>query len=106
MIARTWRGRTTSEDGPRYAQYVHETGISGLRAIPGNLAAMLFLHDDGEIMEHLVVSLWDSQEAIERFAGADTSRAVYYPEDDQYLLEMPDHVTHYEVDAFELEPTA
>ena len=31
------------------------------------------------------------------FAGADYEKAVYYPEDKQFLLELDPHVTHYEV---------
>jgi len=43
------------------------------------------------------VSLWDSVEAIRRFAAPDIDRAVYDPEDREYLLELDPHVTHYEV---------
>lgn len=38
-----------------------------------------------------------SEEAIRRFAGEDMERAVYYPEDERFLLEKNEHVTHYEV---------
>jgi hypothetical protein len=32
-----------------------------------------------------------------RFAGSDLERAIYYPEDDDFLLEKEPTVTHYEV---------
>jgi len=45
----------------------------------------------------LLISLWDSLDAIQRFAGADVDRAKYYPEGRKFLLELEPTVTHYEV---------
>ena len=45
----------------------------------------------------LLVTLWESWEAIRAFAGDDPERARYYPEDAEYLLELEPRVTHYEV---------
>ncbi len=36
-------------------------------------------------------------EAVRNFAGPDLEKAVYYPEDKEYLLEMEPMVSHYEV---------
>ncbi len=47
--------------------------------------------------EFLLVSLWESTEAVRSFAGPDLEKAVYYPEDKEYLLEMEPKVAHYEV---------
>jgi hypothetical protein len=44
-----------------------------------------------------LISLWDSWDAIKKFAGPDYEKAVYYPEDRKFLLELEAHVTHYEV---------
>jgi hypothetical protein len=44
-----------------------------------------------------VVAFWDSIEAIRAFAGDDHGKAVYYPEDDAYLLSREPKVEHYEV---------
>jgi heme-degrading monooxygenase HmoA len=49
--------------------------------------------------EYLFISLWDSSDAIARFAGPDIDKAVYYPEDRRYLLELEPGVAHYEVAA-------
>jgi hypothetical protein len=37
-------------------------------------------------------------DAIRGFAGDDVERAVYYPEDDRFLVEHEDTVTHWQVD--------
>ncbi len=45
----------------------------------------------------MTLSFWDSLQSIEAFAGADIEKAVYYPEDDRYLLERDLLVMHYQV---------
>jgi heme-degrading monooxygenase HmoA len=43
------------------------------------------------------VSFWESREAIAGFAGQDIEKAVFYPEDDRFLVERDLSVRHYEV---------
>ena len=52
---------------------------------------------DGEVAHFLLISLWESMDAIRRFAGEDAERARYYPEDEQFLLELEPTVQHYDV---------
>ena len=40
---------------------------------------------------------WESLDAIKAFAGDDHETAVFYPEDDRYLLERDLRSTHFEV---------
>ena len=44
-----------------------------------------------------MISLWDSREAIVRFAGEDIERARYYSKDKDFLLELEPKVKHYEI---------
>ena len=97
MIARVWRGVVRAEDADEYAAYVQETGIEGYQQTPGNRGAWLLRRADGDRVEIVTLSFWDSVRAIEAFAGEDIDRAVYYPEDDRYLLERDPHVLHYQV---------
>ena len=97
MLARTWHGVTEAKDADRYLEYLRETGFTEYRATPGNLGLLgLRRVRDGQA-EFLLITLWESEEAIRRFAGEDMERAVYYPEDERFLLEKEEHVTHYEV---------
>jgi hypothetical protein len=41
--------------------------------------------------------LWESFDAIRRFAGEDYEKAHYYPEDRDFLLELEPFVEHYDV---------
>jgi heme-degrading monooxygenase HmoA len=47
--------------------------------------------------EFVTLSFWDSWDAVRAFAGDEVERAVFYPEDDRYLVDREDTVTHYEV---------
>lgn len=97
MIARIWRGRTRAEHAGEYAAYVNETGVTQQRGTPGNRGSMIFTREQGDEVEFLVVSLWDSLEAVRAFAGERPETAVYYPEDERFLLNLEPEVRHYEV---------
>ena len=43
-------------------------------------------------------TLWDSLEAVRAFAGDDYETAVFYPEDERFLVERDLTTTHYQVD--------
>jgi hypothetical protein len=43
------------------------------------------------------VSWWRSRADIEGFAGQDIDAAVFYPEDDHYLIDREMTVHHYDV---------
>lgn len=96
-ILRTWRGATRVEDASAYVGYMRATGYEGLRATPGNLGVLGLLRVVGDRAEHVVMSLWESEQAIRRFAGDDVGRAVFYPQDDDFLVDKDERVEHFEV---------
>ena len=97
MIARTWRGAVRREDADGYVEYLQRTGIPEYRATPGNRGAWILRRDEGDTTEFVTLSFWDSLEAVEGFAGPDPTRAVFYPEDDSFLVERDLEVAHYEL---------
>jgi heme-degrading monooxygenase HmoA len=97
MIARIWRGATRASDADAYVEYLERTGMAGYRDTPGNLGAYALRRVTGDRAEFTTISLWDSKESIERFAGADVEAAVFYPEDDRFLIERELRVSHFEV---------
>jgi len=78
-------------------EFLHRRGLPDYRATEGNRGAELLVRVEGEVAEFLLVSHWEDYAAIRRFAGSDPERAIYYPEDDDFLLEREATVTHYEV---------
>lgn len=97
MIARTWRGAVKAEDAEAYLRYVEETGFKAFRETAGNVGALALRRIVHGTAEFVVISFWESKEVIHSFAGDDISRAVFYPEDDRFLVERDVHVDHYEV---------
>ena len=97
MIARTWRGATKAEDADAYLDYLHQTGLAEYRKVEGNRGVLALRRITGNAAEFLLISLWEWEGAIRQFAGDEISRAVFYPEDERFLIQRDEHVTHYEV---------
>jgi heme-degrading monooxygenase HmoA len=97
MIARTWAGTTRASDADAYLEYLQATGLAAYRATPGNQGTLALRRIEGDRAEFLLLTLWESENAIRRFAGEDISRAVFYPEDDRFLVARDEHVSHYDV---------
>lgn len=97
MIARIWRGITLKEKADDYLAYLHETGLKDYAKTAGNRGVTVLRREQGEHCEIMLVSLWESMDAVRAFAGENPERSVYYPEDDQFLLQMEPLVRHYEV---------
>jgi len=97
VIARTWRGATRAADLEPYTSYLFETGIAAFRATPGNAGAFVLRRVAGDRAEFIVLSLWDDESAVRRFAGDDPGRAVFYSADDAFLVVRDMHVDHWEV---------
>ena len=97
MIARLWHGTTLASKSDAYTEIVEKTGIDAYRKTAGNRGAWILRRIDGDVAHFLVLSMWDGMEAIKRFAGPEPEKAVYYPQDDDYLLDRSLNVDHYEI---------
>ena len=97
MIARLWHGAVPAEKAEEYMRYLEKTGLPDYRATPGNRGVYVLRRAEPSVAHFLLLTLWDSSEAIRAFAGDDMDRARYYPEDEEFLLELEPTVTHYEV---------
>lgn len=97
MIARTWHGMVPKDRADDYHRYLLDTGVPDYESTPGNRGVIVLRRHEDDVTHFLLVTLWDSLESIEAFAGVDVERARYYPEDESFLLELEATVTHYEV---------
>ena len=97
MIARIWRGITLKDRADDYLAYLQETGLRDYAKTSGNLGVTILRRNQGEHCEIMLISLWESMDAVRAFAGENPERSVYYPEDEQFLLQMEPLVRHYEV---------
>lgn len=101
MIARIWRGAVRTGDADEYAAYIGETGLAEYARTDGNRGAWMLRRDVGELTEFVTFTLWESLEAVKAFAGEDYETAVYYPEDDRFLVERDHSCAHYQVTSAE-----
>jgi len=79
-----------------YLDYLHTTGVPDYQATTGNREGYVSHRIEGDQAHFLLLSLWDSSEAMQQFAGADMERARYSPEDEQFLIALEPTVMHYE----------
>ena len=97
MIMRIWRGITAEERAEAYLEHLQQTALSKLAEQPGQCGAWVLRRVQGGQCEFQVLSLWKSEKALRAYAGKNPERAVYYDEDDKYLLDMEPLVRLYEV---------
>ena len=98
MIARVWRGATLAEHGDEYAEYLEETGLRDARKIDGVRGTLVLRRQRSGYTEFETILLFDSMDDVVAFAGDEYELAVFFPEDERYLVERDLEVRHFEVD--------
>jgi heme-degrading monooxygenase HmoA len=97
MIVREWRGRARRSQADAYPRHFRERVISELRQVPGFMGAQLSRRDVDGGVEFLVLTQWQSMDAIRGFAGTEVDKAVVEPVAAATLVEFDERVRHYEV---------
>jgi heme-degrading monooxygenase HmoA len=99
MIARIWQGRTRPGMGASYLEYLKETGLKEYRETEGFRDVLVLTREIGAATEYVLITLWEDMEAVQRFAGPEPERAVYYPDDERYFPkdQLTPHVRHFDV---------
>ena len=98
MIARVWRGVTGSpETADRYVQHVNTNVVPELAKIEGHIKIKVLRRDMDNKVEFLVITMWESMEAVKGFAGEDTEKAVVAPQAKAVLTEYERTVRHFEI---------
>ncbi|MBI4913825.1 MAG: antibiotic biosynthesis monooxygenase [Acidobacteria bacterium] len=95
-LARLWHGRTPADRADAYMAFLRQRALPDYQGTPGNLGAYLLMRLEGEEAHFLALTFWESEAAIASFAGSDITRAKYYPEDADFLLEFEPRVTHFQ----------
>ena len=66
MITRRWQGVTVASKADAYLDYLHTTGVPDDQATAGNRGVYVLGRMEGSQAHFLLLSLWDSSEAIQR----------------------------------------
>jgi len=94
LIGRIWEGSTRDTDADRYLEYLRGSGLAEYARTEGNRGVLAFRSTGAERADFLLLTLWDSEEAIRRFAGEPLERARFYPDDDAFLIRRQPTARH------------
>ena len=98
MVLRTWNALARSQqEADAYAEHLRTTVFPHLHTIDGHLGAYLLQRSTGATVGVMVITVWESIEAVQAFAGADTGVAVVEPEARSLLVNFDERVTHYDI---------
>jgi hypothetical protein len=104
MIARHWRGWTQVQDANEYENLLKDKVLPSLSGIEGYKGGCILRNDGPREVEFVVLNLFDSLEAVTRFAGPDYSIPVFEPEARRLLCRIEPVAMHYEVRASTFHP--
>ncbi len=97
MIIREWRGRALRSRAAAYPEHFNNSVVPQLKTLRGFLGAYLCERLRGEELEFVVLTHWESFDAIRGFAGPDYGTAVVEPGAVAALIDFDRNVQHYEV---------
>ena len=97
MIARFWSAQTTHAQAPAYVEHLRTQVLPAVRKVDGYGGAMLLERAIPGAVEIIVLTFWQSVDAVRKFAGADLEAAVVAEEAAALLAQFDRRVRHYEV---------
>lgn len=97
MIARVWKGTASADRAAAYVGHLRDRTFPALTTIAGHRGAYVLQRADAAAVQFTVITLWDSIEAIRRFAGDDAEVAVVPAEAQALLQAWEDRAVHWEV---------
>jgi heme-degrading monooxygenase HmoA len=97
MIARHWRGLVKRDRADAYIEHLQSDTLPQLVQLAGFQDAKVLRRDLPQGVEFLVVTIWNSLDAIRAFAGDDVENAVVPPKARDMMIEYDRTARHYEV---------
>ena len=95
MIERVWLARTTRDGATRYAEHFRRVVLPELTAIAGYRGARLLERELNGGIEIVVVTRWQTIDAIRAFAGEELDRAVVHDEAAALFSDYDRKVRHF-----------
>jgi heme-degrading monooxygenase HmoA len=97
MIARVWRGVAVAEKAKNYIEHLQGSVLPELYQIKGFRGAYVLRRGLDAGVEFTVQTLWESMDAIRKFAGENVEAAVVAPAAQPLFREYDSTATHYEI---------
>ena len=79
MVVRLWSARTTNAQSRAYLQHFSSEVLPALRKFDGYVSSSVLTRLTESAVEILVMTVWQSNSAIDAFAGPDREAAVVAP---------------------------
>jgi heme-degrading monooxygenase HmoA len=98
MLVRHFTATVSPANAPRYYAFFRDTLTPQLKQIPGHRGALVMSHGSGDTTNILVLTFWDSAEAIARFAGDTPDLAVVEPQAQALLSSFDETIVTYTVE--------
>ncbi len=97
MIIREWRGRASKSCEATYLRHFTSSVLPQLRTLAGFSGAQVCCRPKGDLVEVVVLTRWESFDAIRSFAGPNYEVAVVEPAAAAVLTDFDRTVQHYEL---------
>jgi heme-degrading monooxygenase HmoA len=97
MIGRLWHGWTSSENAPAYEKLLLGEVLPGIQQIEGSRGAYLMRRGGADEVEFVTLTIFESLDAVRRFAGEDYEDAVVRPKARELLSRFDQKSSHYEI---------
>ena len=97
MISRHWRGTARPEEADNYIRHLQQETFPQLARIEGFVSASILRREVARGVEFLIVTVWESMDAIRQFAGEGVHVAVVPPAAQAMMVEYDREVAHYEI---------
>jgi antibiotic biosynthesis monooxygenase (ABM) superfamily enzyme len=97
VIVRVWHGWTRPEDADAYERFLRDSLLPELHArVSGFGGGWVLRRSSGDEEEFVVMTLFDSLDAVRDFAGDDYETPVIEPEAARLLRRGDERAAHYE----------
>ena len=94
MIMRVWHGYTSKQNADTYDEMLRNEILPGIHRIDGSRGAWVLRRSDGDEVEFVTITTWDSWDAIGQFAP--DGKSVIYPKAHALLTRFDEHSEHYD----------
>jgi heme-degrading monooxygenase HmoA len=97
MIGRLWRGATHRADAAAYRRFLAEDLLPGLLEIDGYRGACVLTRKEGDEVEFVTLTFFESMDAVRAFAGPTPEKPVIEAEAARLLVHIGERVEHLDV---------
>jgi heme-degrading monooxygenase HmoA len=97
MISRHWRGVARASEADNYVRHLQHDTFPHVSRISGFVSASILRRSTEAGVEFVIVTTWQSMDAIRQFSGEAAEVAVVPPAVQAMMLEYDTTVAHYQV---------